>query len=76
MTLKYYMLDLWCLLAADRFNFRQFTVMTLKLIRYFHMGAAATLVLSLLLPPKSDTTNCHQSLLGHTELCCTSQGHR
>ena len=38
------------------------------------MDAAATHALSLLLPPKSGTANCHQSLLGQIDSCCTSQG--
>jgi len=76
MTVKYYMFDLWCLLAADRFNFGQFTVTTLALTRYVHMGAAAIRALSLLLPPESGTANHHLSLLGYIEHCCTSQGHR
>ena len=70
MTVKDYMLDLWCQRAADWFKFGQIIIM-LALTRYVHMGAAATRALSLFLTPKSGTSNHHQSLLGHIE-----QGHR
>jgi len=76
MTVKNYVLDLWCQLAADRFNFGQFTVTTLALTRYVHMGAATTRALSLILLSEPGNANHHQSLLGHIEHCCTSQRHR
>jgi len=76
MTVKDYMLDLWCQLGADQSNFEQFTLTTLELTRYVRMDAAAIRALSLLPPPNSGTANHHQSLLGHIEHCCISQGHR
>jgi hypothetical protein len=76
MTVKDYMLDLWCQLGADQCNFGQFTVTTLELTQYIHMDAAGICALSLLPPSKSGTANRHQSMLGHTDHCCTSRGHR
>ena len=76
MSVENYKFDLWCQLAADRFNFGQFTVTMLALTQYVHTVAAATRALSLLLPPEFCTANHHQNLLGHIEHCCTSQGHR
>jgi len=40
MTVEDYMLDLWCQLGADHFNFGQFTLTTLELTRYVRMDAA------------------------------------
>ena len=76
MTVKNYMLDLWCQLAADWFNFGQFTVTTLALTQYVHVGAASTRALSLLLTPKSGTAYHHPSVLGQIDRSHTSQGHR
>jgi DNA mismatch repair protein MSH2 len=76
MTVKDYMLDLWCQLGADQCNFGQFTLTTLELTRYVCMDAAGIRALSLLSPPESGTANHHQSLLGHIDHCRTSQGHR
>jgi len=76
MTVKDYMLDLWCQLGADHWNFGQFTLTTLQLTRYVRTDAADIHGLSLLLPPESGTEHRHQSLLGQIDCCCTSQGHR
>ena len=59
MTVKNYMLDLWCKLGADQCNFGQFTLKTLELTRYVRMDAAGIRALSLLPPPESDTANRH-----------------
>ena len=76
MTVKDYMLDLWCQLGADQCNFGQFTLTTLEHTRYVPMDAAAIRALSLLLPPEFGTSSRHQSLLGQIDRCRTSQGHR
>jgi hypothetical protein len=76
MTVKNYMLDLWCQLAADQCNFGQFTVTTLELTRYVHMDAEAIRALIVLPPPKSGTANHHQSLLEQVDCWRTSQGYR
>jgi hypothetical protein len=76
MTVKDYMLDLWCQVGADQCNFRQFTLTTLELTQYVDMNAAAICAQSVLLPPESVTANHHQSLLRHIDRWCNSQGNR
>ena len=76
MSVKDYMLDLWCQLGADQSNFEQFSLTTLELTRYVRMDAAAIRALSLHPPPGSGTANRHQSVLGHIDRCRTSQGRR
>ena len=76
MTVKDYVLDLWCQLGADQCNFEQFTLTALERKLYVCMDAAGICALSLLLLRESGTANLHQSLLGQIDRCCTSQGHR
>lgn len=75
-TVRGYMLVLWCQLGADQSNFGQFNLTTLELTRYVRMDAAAIRALSLLPPPGSGIANRHQSVLGHIDHCRTSQGRR
>jgi len=65
MTVKDYMLDLWCQLGADQCNSGQFTLTTLELTR---MDAAGICAISLLPPPGSGTANRHKSLLGQIDM--------
>ena len=76
MTVKVYMSDLWCQLVADQCNFEPFTLTTLELTCYVRMDAAAICALILLPPPESGTANRQQSLLGQTDRCPNSEGHR
>ena len=72
MTLKDYVLDLWCQLAADQCNFGQFTLTTLELTQYVRMDAAGICALILHPPPESGTANRHPLVLGHMDHCRVS----
>ena len=76
MTVKDYVLDLWCQLGADQCNFEQFTLTTLERKLYVRMDSAGISALSLLVLRESGIANLHQRLLGQIDHCCTSEGHR
>jgi hypothetical protein len=75
MTVKDYMLDLWCQLGADQYNFGQFTQTTLELTRCVHIDAAGIRAQSAS-AHESGIAIRHQSVLGKIVPCFTSQGHR